>query len=227
MPIARFRDLCMDARDALALARFWATALDGSLVDLGDGAGRIDPPPGRSTAERLWVNPVPEPRTVKTRVHLDLRGDPDPLVRAGATVVRAPDPDPWWVLADPEGNEFCVFGGQPPGVVELVVDSRDPLAQATWWAGLTGGTAQQSDRGPWAWVEGAAAFPWRYWVFNAVPEPKAAKNRLHWDVNLAGSGPADLVAAGARIQREPDDDIKWWIMEDPEGNEFCAFPESE
>jgi hypothetical protein len=73
-------------------------------------------------------------------------------------------------------------------------------------------------------VEGAAAFPWRSWVFNPVPEPKAAKNRVHWDVNLAGSEPTDLVAAGARIQREPDEDVKWWIMEDPEGNEFCAFP---
>jgi hypothetical protein len=227
MPIARFKDLCMDASDALALARFWATALEAPLVDLGDGSGRIDPAPGRTKAEALWVNPVPEPRTVKTRVHLDLRADPEPLLRAGATVVREPGDDPWWVLADPDGNEFCAFGGAPRGVFELVVDCQDPVAQATWWAGLTGGTVHRSDRGAWAWVEDAAAFPWRHWVFNPVPEPKVVKNRVHWDVDLAGPRPDDLVAAGARIQREPDTDIEWWIMEDPEGNEFCAFPDKE
>jgi Glyoxalase-like domain len=58
------------------------------------------------------MNPVPEPRTVKTRIHVDFRlAEPDPaaLVGAGATVVRDPGDDPWWVLADPEGNEFCAF----------------------------------------------------------------------------------------------------------------------
>ena len=34
----------------------------------------------------------------------------------------------------------------------------------------------------------------------------------------------DIVDAGATVLREPDDDISWWILADPEGNEFCAFP---
>jgi Glyoxalase-like domain len=49
------------------------------------------------------------------------------------------------------------------------------------------------------------------------------KNRVHWDVDLPGAGPAALVAAGARILRGSDDEIRWWVLADPEGNEFCAF----
>ena len=36
-------------------------------------------------------------------------------------------------------------------------------------------------------------------------------------------GPGALVSAGARVLRAPDDDIEWWVLTDPEGNEFCAF----
>jgi hypothetical protein len=51
----------MDARDAVALAGFWAGALEAPLVDLGDWSARIDPAPGRTRAEVVWVDPVPEP----------------------------------------------------------------------------------------------------------------------------------------------------------------------
>jgi predicted enzyme related to lactoylglutathione lyase len=49
------------------------------------------------------------------------------------------------------------------------------------------------------------------------------KNRVHWDVTLADTTIEGLVAAGATLLRPKDDDIRWWIMADPEGNEFCAF----
>jgi hypothetical protein len=49
------------------------------------------------------------------------------------------------------------------------------------------------------------------------------KNRVHWDVTVPEVAP--LVAAGATLLREPDDDIRWFVMSDPEGNEFCAFTE--
>jgi catechol 2,3-dioxygenase-like lactoylglutathione lyase family enzyme len=229
---ARFKDLCMDAADALAQGRFWAAVLGLRFIDQGDASARLEPPPGRHVGETVWVDPVPEPRTVKTRVHLDLRlsgGDPAAILRRGATVVREPGEDPWWVLADPEGNEFCAFPRRPdnptpPGVFELVVDSGDGLAQARWWAAVTGGTVERSDHGSFAWVEGAVGFPWQYWVFTDVPEPKTVKNRVHWDVELAGSDPEELVHAGARVLREPGGDISWWVLTDPEGNEFCGFP---
>lgn len=187
------------------------------VVDCGGGFVRLDPPlSGGAGGWRLWVSPVPEPRTVKTRVHVDLRlpsADPGPLLLAvGAEVVRGPVPaEPWWVLVDPEGNEFCVFaprrGDEAPArtaVFEVVVDSVDPVTQAEWWAGALGGRRK---------AEGGCA----------VPEPKAAKNRWHWDLDLAGESPGPLVAAGARVLRERGDGVDWWVLADPEGNEFCAF----
>lgn len=228
--MARFKDLCLDANDPVRLARFWAGILDlraESQAPRARGPIPLGPAPGRPGGERLWINPVPEPRVGKTRVHLDLRlaaPDPAPLVAAGARIVREPGDDPWWVLADPEGNVFCAFppreGGRV-GAFELVVDCRDPAAQARWWAELVGGDVER-DAGASS-VVGAAGFPWDHWVFVAVPEPKAGKNRVHWDVDLAAADPGPLVAAGATVLREPGRDIRWWVLADPEGNEFCAF----
>ncbi|MDG4827476.1 VOC family protein [Asanoa sp. WMMD1127] len=230
MSIVAVKDICLDADDAPALARFWATVLGGTLVEDDGKPPRIDGVrPGDFS---MWVNPVPEPRVGKTRVHLDLRlpvADPAPLVAAGARIVRVPDAEiHWWVLADPEGNLFDAFpprAGASPAAVEvyeLVVDSADPVAQAAWWASVTGGRVEAGGGGA-ASVVGAAGFPWDYWVFDPVPERKTVKNRLHWDVDLTAADPGELVAAGATVLREPDDDISWWIMADPEGNEFCAF----
>ncbi|SCF02956.1 hypothetical protein GA0070564_102686 [Micromonospora mirobrigensis] len=219
----------MDATDAHALGAFWAGILDGGLVDTGDGDTRVDPR-GRSGAESIWVNTVSEPRTGKTRVHLDLRltrDDPGALLAAGARLVREPDAEiDWWVLADPDGNQFCAFGpgaGGRPGVFGLVVDCADPTAQAGWWAGVVGGRVATTDDGDVALV-GAAGLPWDRWVFDQVPERKRVKNRVHWDVDLTDPEPTRLITAGATLLREPDDRVGWWVLADPEGNEFCAFP---
>ncbi|MDO9496048.1 MAG: VOC family protein, partial [Nocardioides sp.] len=63
--------------------------------------------------------------------------------------------------------------------------------------------------------------PFESFVFVAVPEPKTVKNRIHWDVDTPDIGL--LIGDGARVLREPDDDISWTVLADPEGNEFCAF----
>jgi len=227
--LARFKDLCLDAADALTLAEVWQQLLGARLVDHGDGSARLEPGPGRLPGELIWVDPVPEPRAGGTRVHLDLRlAEPDPaaFVAAGAVVRREPGGDlRWWVLADPEGNEFCAFppsGGAAPGVLKLVVAAADPAAQAGWWAGVLGGSVGKDGDG--ASVEGGAGVPWSSWVFDPVPEPKVVKNRMHWDVTLTTDTPDPLVAAGATLHRSPDADIDWWVLTDPEGNEFCAFP---
>jgi hypothetical protein len=59
----------------------------------------------------MAFNKVPEPKTVKNRVHWDVTvSEVQPLVDAGARVLRPPGDDRrWHVLADPEGNEFCAF----------------------------------------------------------------------------------------------------------------------
>ncbi|MCZ7379649.1 VOC family protein [Micromonospora sp. WMMC250] len=226
--IARFKDLCLDAADPLALGGFWARMLDADVADAGDGDTRVDPRSARSDAESIWVNRVPEPKVGRTRVHLDLRladADPAALLADGARLVSAPGAGvDRWVLADPEGNEFCALPageGTRPGPVHLVADTIDPTAQATWWAGVLGGTVEY---GPTeASVFGAAGFPWESWVFDGVTEPKTVKNRMHWDVELVHPQPDALVDAGATVLAEPTERSSWWVLADPEGNEFCAF----
>ncbi|MFK8850254.1 VOC family protein [Streptomyces sp. Ac-502] len=112
---ARFKDLALDARDHQALADWWCEAM--GYVRRPSAAGEEQPrawpvpivdPAGRGPL--IWINPVAEPKTVKNRMHLDVWGDTGRLLRLGATLVRKRDEDiAWDVLADPEGNEFCVF----------------------------------------------------------------------------------------------------------------------
>ncbi len=233
-PMAAFKDLCVDAADAGGLARFWAAVLGRPSGVRADGVAHVDPAPGQLSSHRIWVNPVPEPFT-GSRVQLALRlpaADPAALTALGATVLAVPTRTaPWWVLADPEGDLFRAVGPHPdvPGVTqvtpfELVVDSVDPVAQAHWWARAVGGEVGcDVDRGV-AWIDGARDFPHRYWVFTPTAEPKTVKNRWHWDVVLTGAESGALLAAGATVLRDRGGDIDWWVLADPEGNEFCAFP---
>jgi hypothetical protein len=115
--VLRLGNIAFDCDDVLRVARFWSAALgrplDEGSSDLWASIGGTD----GTRAEPAWYfNKVPEPRTVKNRVHLDLT-TPDPsavddLVALGAAVVgehEVPGADHrWTVLQDPEGNEFCV-----------------------------------------------------------------------------------------------------------------------
>jgi hypothetical protein len=120
---ARFKDLCLDARDHQTLADWWCAALGyvrRDDLEPSDDEPRprdwpvpiVDPSGG---GPLMWIVPVPEPKYAKNRMHFDVVGDTAALLTAGATLVRPRDPDPeadgieWDVLADPEGNEFCVF----------------------------------------------------------------------------------------------------------------------
>jgi hypothetical protein len=113
--LARFKDLCMDAADHQSQAAWWCAALGYERKGLADGRPRPDEwpalivdPEGRGPM--LWVVPVPEGKVVKNRMHIDVYGDVAALLAAGATMVLPNGDDrDWDVLADPEGNEFCVF----------------------------------------------------------------------------------------------------------------------
>lgn len=220
MTVARFKDLCLDAVDNDRMAEFWAHALglaapaDNPYVLVGDRPEKT-----------VWVNKVPDPYTVKQRVHLDLAvGSVADLEKLGATVdTPASETQHWTVMRDPEGGELCAFVRETvPSYkpIEIVIDSADPEAQARWWAGVFGGEVMH-DENPWWWIENVPGSPFSYWVFNVVPESKTVKNRIHWDVSADElQGVLDL---GATLQRERDDEIGWHICEDPEGNEFCVF----
>jgi hypothetical protein len=223
-PTLRFKDLCLDATDAGVAARFWSAALGLAAQQRDDLYLLSDDDP----AHTLWVNPVPEPRTVKQRVHLDLHvAAVQDLVGLGATVVE--ELPHWTLLRDPEGGELCAFVRPPDRLpryrlYELVVDATDPERIARWWANLFGVPLGHDAEHDMTWLEGVPGMPWEM-VFQRVPEPKTVKNRVHWDVVGVT---ADVVAAGARLLRARDEDIAWDVLADPEGNEFCVFrPEPE
>lgn len=215
MPDVAFKDLCLDTTIPEQAAPYWASLLELEPKRQDNGDYLLASPVSQRT---IWVNTVPEPLSVKNRVHLDVRLTEPPA----ATLIR--EDEHWTVMADPEGLQFCAFGpgDEPLGVVEVCVDAIDALSIATWWAARTGATVHADDGG-WVWLDGVAGFPYPYWVFNPVPEPKTVKNRMHWDVTLLDASVESLVAGGARVLRRPDDEIGWTVMADPEGNEFCAF----
>jgi hypothetical protein len=102
---AKFKDLCLDAADDRALAQWWCTAMGYTLR-----FDQIDEGVPEWSGPLIWINLVPEANTVKNRMHLDVTGVTSELVAAGATLVRRRDAEIRWdILADPEGNEFCVF----------------------------------------------------------------------------------------------------------------------
>ncbi|MER6254730.1 VOC family protein [Streptomyces sp. NPDC001584] len=114
------QNVAIDCSDAYELARFWSEVTGGPLhpdAERGDHEIPVMLPEG----PLLYFNQVPEPKTVKNRIHLCLRPttsreeEVERLLRLGATLVtdrRQPDGTGWAVLADPEGNEFCVLRGE-------------------------------------------------------------------------------------------------------------------
>lgn len=126
--MAQIHDVVFDCRHPASLARFWAAALDGyevapydeaELARLGgQGITNVEDDPTvlvqRSDGDwpRLFFQRVPEPKTAKNRLHLDLRchdpsAEAERLVGLGAEMLALRDE--WIVLADPEGNEFCLL----------------------------------------------------------------------------------------------------------------------
>ncbi|MGH3361984.1 MAG: VOC family protein [Nocardioides sp.] len=226
MSLATYKDLCIDARAAEVAARFWGVLLDLAPAPHRDGVWRLDDPAG---SPLVWINPVPEPKTVKNRVHLDVNAEGlEAALDAGATVVDG-DSFRWTVLQDPDGQEFCVFVREGPverRLYELGWDSGpDParcLEMAHWWAEVLGGRVDQDRDEGFSWIEGVPQTPFESVVFVPVPEPKVVKNRVHLDVTT--DDVEALVAHGARVLRERGEDgIGWTVLADPDGNEFCAF----
>jgi catechol 2,3-dioxygenase-like lactoylglutathione lyase family enzyme len=223
MAIARWKDLCIDAIDAHRMAWFWGDllGLEVELHDDGDAVLR-----GARPELTIWLNAVPEPRTVKQRVHLDVEMPSlDPVLSLGATVARPARESglEWDLLNDPEGGELCAFvrGSGPTRATEIVIDTADAAsahAQAAWWADVLGATPVDDPRG-FSCIRAVPGLPFDGWDFIPVPEPKTVKNRIHWDI--IGDDPDALVARGARVLAERP---SWTVLADPDGNEFCVFP---
>ena len=126
-------EIVVDAADALAQARWWGEVL-GWTVQTDDeepGLAAIEPPGGPGAGLTVLFAQVPEAKTVKNRLHLDVRPadgttQEDELARLlalGATPVDVGQGDaPWHVLADPEGNEFCLLRRTPSEVAAILAE---------------------------------------------------------------------------------------------------------
>ena len=130
---------------------------------------------------------------------------------------------------------------------QVCIDADDPHLLVRFWAAALGYEVEDNEpligrladagmvtEADWTTIDGRRAFRGAAaavdpagvgprLLFQHVPEPKTVKNRVHWDVRLVDTTIDGLVAAGATLLRPKEDDIRWWVMADPEGNEFCAF----
>lgn len=109
-------EICLDVNDLDRMEAFWSAVL-GVEPEREDGVSVLHLSPGLD----LLLLPVPEPKAVKDRLHLDLspRGcDQDEELARLRSLGAAPvdvgqgDDVSWHVLADPEGNEFCLLAGR-------------------------------------------------------------------------------------------------------------------
>jgi Glyoxalase-like domain len=243
----RMVHMVFDAVEPVRLARFWAAALgwemecektsDGSEVANVLPAGYSYPDP---VAQALVLLPVLEHKQAKNRVHLNLAtrsaahqaAEVDRLLGLGAVPADVGQGDvPWRVLADPEGNEFCVLDPRPAyrdtgPVAAIVADCTDLDVMAGFWELAAGWTRRGAADGRVMLRSPRDTGP--FLELQRVPEVRAVKNRVHVDV--APEEGEDLAGA-VRLLREagavPADigqgDVDWEVMADPEGNEFCVL----
>ncbi|MBA2573464.1 MAG: VOC family protein [Nocardioidaceae bacterium] len=115
--------LDIDCLDPKTLAAFWREALGWRLTYEGDDEYALEPAEGSpqdGVAPDLLFLKVPEGKTVKNRLHLDLRpvdqaAEVQRLASLGASSIDIGQGEPTWVvMADPEGNEFCVLSPLTP-----------------------------------------------------------------------------------------------------------------
>jgi len=174
---------------------------------------------------------------VKNRVHIDLATtsaahQADLVARLqdlGATLADVGQGDvSWTVLADPEGNEFCVLAPWPGGrdtgpVAAVTVDCADPRAMARFWDEAMDWTLHQvtDDHAVLRSAKGVGP----YLQFLRTPDAKTVKNRVHLDLRPypgddQAAEVARLRALGATDIDVGQGDVPWTCLADPEGNEF-------
>ncbi|MEV6339573.1 VOC family protein [Nocardia vinacea] len=232
----RLACVVFDADRPRFVADFWAELL-GWTVTI-DRPHEVDVAASDPDGLDLALTFLPEARAKdrKNRMHLDLasrsldhqRVQVDRALALGARHVDiGQGAVPWVVLADPEGNEFCVLEPREEyvdtgAVAAIVIDTHDPARLAEFWSTASGwpiayGGARvaglRSATGLGSWLE-----------FVHTPDVKSGRNRLRLDL---ASFPADdpaaevarLRAAGAT--QIDADGVPGVVLADPETNEFC------
>ncbi|WP_059017268.1 VOC family protein [Mycobacterium sp. M26] len=112
----RFTEICIDAHDIDALAAWWSSVLGWPAEPTDDGDVALRAPAGAGP-DWLFI-PVPDDKVVKNRLHFDFtptdqQAEVDRVVALGARRIDIGQGEQSWVvLADPEGNEFCILAAE-------------------------------------------------------------------------------------------------------------------
>lgn len=227
----RLTHVVFDAQAPRQLANFWVRALGWQIII--DEPDEVEIAGGADDINLIFV-PVLDARTAKSRVHIDLattagedqQGKVDELLAAGAQRVDIGQGEvPWVVLADPEGNEFCVlprgyYMEETGPIAAICITPENREALLSFWSAATGWSESRRGlhrgRGPHIVFGGGA------------PAPKQSKNRVHIDVapQVGESQDAEaerLIAVGGHLVDIGQGDVPWIVMADPEGNELCIL----
>jgi predicted enzyme related to lactoylglutathione lyase/catechol 2,3-dioxygenase-like lactoylglutathione lyase family enzyme len=231
--------LCLDANDPLLVARFWRSLLGWQMADLAQDGITIQPTD--DTGFQLRVLPSQEPKSGPNPLHLHLTSTS--LEDQRQTVARSlglgarhidvgqrPE-EGHIVLADPEGNEFCVI---EPGnkwlagcgfLAELACDGSRPTGHF-WSAAL--GWPLNWDQDEETSIRSPHGGPKISWGGPPLM-PKSGKDRFHFDLAPPAGGDLQaevdrLVALGATCADIGQGKAGWIVLADPDGHEFCLRP---
>ena len=230
--------VCFDANDPLGLARFWSGVLGWEITDDPDEGVTIVP--NDDTGFRIDFLPTENPKTGQNQIHFDLtsatpedqQGTVARSLELGARhidVGQRPE-EGHVVLADPEGNEFCVveagnsFLADTGFIGAINCDGTQEVgyfwSEALGWPLVWDQDQETAIQSP----KGGSKMSWGGPPVN----PKAGKNRLHLDIAPPADGDQQaevdrLVSLGATRIDIGQGDVSWVVMADPDGNEFCVL----
>lgn len=230
--------LCFDANHPLRLARFWAGVLGREMADDPDDG--IALPPSDDTGFRVRFLPTEAQKPGPNRIHFDLTStsledQQQKVARALELGARHIDigqlpEEGHVVLADPEGNEFCViepgnnFLADTDFIGAVNCDGSQKVgyfwSEALGWPLVWDQDEETAIQAP----HGGSKIAWGGPPVN----PKTGKNRLHFDLAppVDGDQQAEvdrLVSLGATRIDIGQGEVSWVVMADPDGNEFCVL----
>ena len=232
--------LCFDANDPMRLARFWAEALGWKVGDeTGDVVSLVSTDGTRFHLDFGWV---PEPKGIDAnRLHLDLtttslddqRETVERLIQLGGSHIdigQSPQ-DEHVVLADPEGNEFCIieptnnFLSTCGRLGSITCDGTREVGY--FWSAALGWPLVWDQDDETAIRSPDLTGPMITWGGGPL-RPKVGKNRLHLDIapldGIDQQGEVErLVSLGATRIDIGQGTVDWVVMADPDGNEFCVL----
>ncbi len=230
--------VCFDAHDPPALARFWAGVLGWEVT--ADPDDVVTLLPNDDTAFQVDFAQTQEQKSGQNQMHFDLTSaSPEEQERTVARALelgarhidigQGPEEE-HVVLADPEGNEFCVieagnnFLADTAFIGAINCDGTQKVgyfwSEALGWPLVWDQDEETAIQSP----AGGSKMSWG----GPPVDPKVGKNRLHLDIAPPADGDQQaevdrLVALGATRIDIGQGDVSWEVMADPDGNEFCVL----